>query len=89
MLPILEINATEKTVFGHDGCNSFRGGIKFKPETIVFMPLASTLMACINNQEIGHKIGQVLKGEVQYKFEDKHLALYKQNKKVMVLQKVD
>lgn len=87
--PNLEINATEKMIFGHDGCNSFRGGIKFKPETIVFMPLASKLMACINNQELSHKIGQVLNGEVQYKFEDNHLALYKQNKKVMVLRKVD
>lgn len=87
--PNLEINATENRVFGHDGCNSFRGGIKFKPETLVFMPLASTMMACIKNQEISHKIGQVLKGEVQYKFEDNRLAFYRQNKKVMVLQKVD
>ena len=87
--PNLEINATEKFVLGNDGCNSFRGGIKFKPETLVFSGLASTLMACLDNQEISFKIGQTLNGEVQYKFEDTHLVFYKNDKKVMVLQKVD
>jgi uncharacterized membrane protein len=54
--PNLEINATEKLVLGNDGCNSFRGGIKFKPETLVFSGLASTLMACMDNQEISNKM---------------------------------
>jgi heat shock protein HslJ/uncharacterized membrane protein len=88
-VPNLEINATEKFVLGHDGCNSFRGSVRFKPGTLVFGPLASTLMACINNQEISFKIGKALDGELQYKFEDTRLSFYKQDKKVMVLQKVD
>lgn len=88
-VPNLEINATEKFVLGHDGCNSFRGSVRFKPGTLVFGPLASTLMACIHNQEISFKIGKALDGELQYKFEDTRLSYYKQDKKVMVLQKVD
>ena len=88
-VPNLEINATDKFVLGHDGCNSFRGSVRFKPGTLVFGPLASTLMACINNQEISFKIGKALDGELQYKFEDTRLSFYKQDKKVMVLQKVD
>lgn len=87
--PNLEINANEKYVLGHDGCNSFRGSVKFKPGSVVFGPLASTLMACINNQEISYKIGKALNGELQYKFEDMRLTFYQQNKKVMVLQKAD
>ncbi len=88
-VPRLEINLTKKTVFGTDGCNTFRGGVKVEKDFIYFGNLASTLMACFDNNEVSSKIGKVLSEKnLTFKFEN-NLIFYKGDKKVMELKHID
>lgn len=85
-IPRLSLNFDEKNIFGHDGCNSFRGSFKLKKETIVFGPMASTMMACVDNADISNKITSVLSNNnLIYKFEENHLVLIKNDKIIMRL----
>jgi len=86
--PRLEINITEGKVFGHDGCNSFRGGIEVQNEAVIFGNLASTMMAC-PEMEISTKITKALSGKkLTYKLEE-NLVFYYEDNKVMVLKHID
>ncbi|RLD60044.1 MAG: hypothetical protein DRI95_16160 [Bacteroidetes bacterium] len=86
--PRLEINITEGMIFGHDGCNSFRGGVEVQNDAILFGNLASTMMAC-PDMEISTKITKTISNKkLTYKFED-NLVFYHKDKKVMVLKHVD
>lgn len=87
--PRMEINLTEKTVFGTDGCNTFRGSVKVEKDTIQFGPLASTMMACADNLEISSKIGKILSNnKLTFKYEN-NLVFYDDDKKVMELKHID
>jgi heat shock protein HslJ len=47
--PSIEINITEMTIMGTDGCNQFSGSIKnVEPGIVEFGNLASTMKICIN-----------------------------------------
>ena len=86
--PRLEINITEGKVFGHDGCNSFRGGMEAQNNVIIFENLASTMMAC-PEMEISTKITKALSGKkLTYKLEE-NLVFYSEDNKVMVLKHID
>ncbi len=87
--PMMEINITNNTVSGSNGCNNFSGGVRTENGKVIFTPLASTLRACIDNQEISSKISTVLSGNtLNYKFEN-NLVLYKNGIRVMVLKHID
>jgi len=88
-VPMIEINLTENRVSGNDGCNNFNGKVKTANGKIIFGPLASTMKACMDNQELSSKIGKILSdNELDYKFKD-NLALYKNGVKIMVLKNID
>jgi heat shock protein HslJ len=87
--PMMEINITNNTVSGSNGCNNFSGGVRTENGKVIFTPLASTLRDCIDNQEISSKISTVLSGNtLNYKFEN-NLVLYKNGIRVMVLKHID
>ena len=89
-LPRLEFNIAEKRVLGNDGCNSFNGGFKMEHKRIFIGNLASTMMACFENEEISSKIGKVLSNNnLDYTFENNLLILSKDHKKVIVLKHID
>ncbi len=86
--PRLEINASKEVILGHDGCNSFTGGIEILNKAIIFGKLAGTMMAC-PDLEISNKIGMVLSGKkLSYIINDK-LEFYNGEKKVMILKHID
>jgi uncharacterized membrane protein len=87
--PTIEINTAEGRVFGNDGCNNLNGKVNFEPGKIEFGPMASTMMACINNQEISQAIGITLTGILDYSFESNKLVLSKNGKTVMTLKNID
>jgi len=87
--PRIEINLTNKNAFGSDGCNTFRGSVKVENDTIYFGNLASTMMACLDNNEVSNKIGKTLsENNLTYKFEN-NLIFYKNERKVMELKHID
>ena len=87
--PRMEINLTDKTVYGTDGCNTFRGGVKVEKDNIKFGPLATTMMACFDNTEISSKIGKILSSETLTFKRENNLVFYDNGKKVMELKHID
>ena len=88
--PRLEINLTENTAFGTDGCNNFNGSFKTEYKRIFIGNLASTMMACFENEEISAKIGKILSNSnLDYSFKNNQLFFSQNNKIVMVLKNID
>ena len=87
--PQIELKVYDKQVLGNDGCNSFSGGVRFNPGKITFGNMASTMMACFENEKISFAITQNLQGTLDYSLQDNHLILYRNEKKVMVLKHID
>jgi len=88
--PNLEINVNEKRAFGSDGCNTFRGSVYNEENKLHFGPMASTMMACIANEEITAEINKVLATKnLTYTIENNRLSLFDKDQKVMVLKHVD
>lgn len=88
----MEINVSERRVFGFSGCNTFRGGIAKITETeLVFGNLASTMMSCGEQENQLERLMSALLSETKYyKFENRNLFLLNQEEKVlMVFLKVD
>jgi len=88
----MEINVSERGVFGFSGCNTFRGGIaKITEREIVFGNLASTMMSCGEQENKLERLMSALLSETRfYKFENRNLFLLNQEEKVLlVLLKVD
>jgi uncharacterized membrane protein/heat shock protein HslJ len=84
--PQLEINSFNKTVFGTDGCNTFRGSIVNEENKLFFGPMASTLMVCNENEEIATAINIALsKNRLTYSLIDNHLTIFSNQEKIMVL----
>lgn len=73
--PSIEINLTNMTVMGNDGCNSLRGDIKeVGAKKLVFGPLAATKMAC-PNMELSSKFSQKLSQVQNYQLKGLKLHL--------------
>ena len=88
--PYLELNITKESIYGTDGCNSFRGKIEIEGNQITFSQLASSMMACANNVEISAQITKVISNQkVTYTHANNLLTFFKGNKEVMVLKPVD
>jgi heat shock protein HslJ len=88
----MEINVSERRVFGFSGCNTFRGGIaKITEKDLIFGNLASTMMSC-GEQE--NKLERLMVDQLaaarNYTIENRNLFLRNEEGKVlMVLLKVD
>jgi heat shock protein HslJ len=87
--PELEINANEKTVIGHGGCNSFSGKVKVMGNEIYFGPIASTKMACPEMQTENQFFEILAKPKLNFEFESNTLRLLEWGKEVMTLKNVD
>lgn len=87
--PTIEINTSEGRANGNDGCNNLMGRVSFEPGKIEFGPMASTMMACPDNQEISREIGKTLNGALDYTLQNNRLVLSKNGKNVMTLRHVD
>ena len=89
-LPGIEFNITENRVMGNDGCNSFNGSFKTEYKRIFIGNLASTMMACFENEEISSKIRKILSNNnLDYTIENNLLILSKDHKKAMILKHID
>lgn len=87
--PRLELFIADENVFGHDGCNGFRGKIEVKDGNIIFSNLAGTMMAC-PNMDISSEITKALSGKtLRYELIKGKLNLYDKNNKVLILKHID
>ena len=87
-IPELSIDTYNRLVFGNDGCNSFRGQLKFRDNEISFGMLAGTLMACPNMDVSSLITGAFSDKKLKYSFK-KDLFFYEGDKQVMRLQRAD
>lgn len=88
--PRLEIFVSEQRVFGHDGCNTFRGKFYNEQDKLFFGPMASTKMACIDNEEITLRINEVFaKSILKYQIENNRVHLFENGEKIMILKHID
>jgi len=89
-MPNLELNTSDNTIMGFDGCNNFNGKMSSAHGTITIGMLMSTMKSCLDNADISFQINNILSGKkISYKFEKGFLNFYKNNKKVLVLKNVD
>lgn len=87
--PQLELSTTTGTVFGNDGCNTFRGLFEMRPNELIFGNLAGTMMAC-PNMEISAKITKALANKtVSYVLENNRLVFMENGKPSLKFKKVD
>ena len=88
--PIVEIDISAGRIMGADGCNTFRGSVYNEANYLHIGPLASTMMACMHNEEITQKINAVLSlKNLQYKIQNNELQLFTNNQKRMTLKHID
>jgi heat shock protein HslJ len=88
----MEINISERRVFGFSGCNTFRGGIaKVTEKELIFGNLASTMMACGEQEnKLERLMSDQLSATRNYTIENRNLFLRdEEGKLLMVLLKVD
>ena len=88
--PKITIDTTKMIIYGNDGCNNIRGGIKAISDVkLIFSPLMTTLMGC-GEMQIPHKFNNAIQHQVEnYIIIDRQLVLFdKSGKKLMVLNKV-
>jgi uncharacterized membrane protein/heat shock protein HslJ len=89
-VPTLEIFTSEQRVLGFDGCNSFRGKIYNEENRLYFGPMASTMMACLNNADISHKINTALtKKRLTYTIKNNTFTIFDNHSEIMTLKPVD
>ena len=86
--PEIEMQVFDGTVFGNDGCNTFRGGMEFQDGAVLFGNLASTMMACPNLANSNRITGAFSGKRLQYKF-DRDLYLHEDGKTVLVLRHLE
>ncbi|MEO6166246.1 MAG: META domain-containing protein [Chitinophagales bacterium] len=88
-LPQLELNLTEKKVFGHTGCNNLNGSLEVLGKKIQFGNLATTRMAC-KNMEFENRYLNLLSGQtVTYRIEPGKLYLQVSPDSVFIYHKTD
>lgn len=88
----MEINVSERRVFGFSGCNTFRGGIaKVTEKELIFGNLASTMMACGEQEnKLERLMSDQLSATRNYTIENRNLFLRDEDGKLlMILLKVD
>ncbi|WP_194974510.1 DUF4377 domain-containing protein [Aquiflexum lacus] len=83
----MEINISERRVFGFSGCNTFRGGIaKITESELIFGNLASTMMACGEQEnKLERLMGELISDTRFYKFENRNLYLMDKEENVLIV----
>ncbi|MDR2469918.1 MAG: META domain-containing protein [Tannerella sp.] len=76
--PHLTFQSGENRVFGHGGCNTFRGTYELKSDGgIRFSPMAATLKMCFN-AETENEYMRVFEATEYYELKGSTLVLYKE-----------
>jgi len=88
-VPVIEINMTEGTFAGSNGCNQIRGPISEEQGKIRFGMAVSTRMAC-QKAEYSERITELLTDrEYRYVFTKNSLTFYLDNTEVLRFRNVD
>lgn len=82
--PYLNLDLINDSFSGNDGCNSFRGQVKFRHDKLIFGLSATTLMAC-PNMEITDKINKAITEKVLNYELGEYFILYEKEKPVLIL----
>jgi heat shock protein HslJ len=86
-LPMLEIYVEDKRVHGNTGCNVLNGSVDINEDRISFSKMITTEMACPGNLE--QKFLSAIEKVNRYKIEKLKLHLYRDNKELLIFQKID
>ncbi|NEU10108.1 META domain-containing protein [Flavihumibacter sp. R14] len=74
-IPFLELNLNEGKASGYGGCNRFTGGFSITGLQISFKPLASTKMACLEDNIEDRFLSLLTSKPLSYKVSDEMLYL--------------
>ncbi|MEP7258835.1 MAG: META domain-containing protein [Flavitalea sp.] len=88
-LPQIELNLTEKKVFGHSGCNMLHGSMEVTGKKIHFGQMITTRMSCNNMDFESSYINSISGRTVAYKIEPGKLYIQVNPDSVFVYQKTD
>jgi heat shock protein HslJ/uncharacterized membrane protein len=89
-VPRLEISLSEGRVTGTTGCNRLSGSIKADTRQLLFGPLVTTKMACLDNaNQLESKFLNELSHLLTYQTGNGKLTLFRINKSIMTFKKVD
>jgi heat shock protein HslJ len=88
-LPNLELNLTEKKVFGHSGCNTLNGSLEVQGKKIYFGRMVTIGMACTNMDFENSYLNGLSGRTVDYKIEPGKLYLRISNDSMFIYRKVD
>lgn len=74
-IPSIQFDEATKRVSGADGCNRIMGSYSVKRDTLQLSQMASTRMACMNNNNIDRDFNDALAKVTHYKTIGKNLQL--------------
>lgn len=82
--PFIQFESDSNKMFGANGCNSFFGNYELqKNGKIKFSKVGSTLMACLNDMEIGNSFLSLLQKESYLSISNDELIFKDKNNKVL------
>ncbi len=88
-LPQLELNLTEKKVFGHTGCNNLNGSFEVQGKKISFGTMITTKMACSNMEFESSYLNSLSRRTVSYEIKPGKLHLQVTSDSVFIYRKTD
>lgn len=65
----------EDKVYGADGCNRLMGSYSLRGESLFFAKMASTMMACMNQQDVSKELHEALQSVSKLRLHGNHLIL--------------
>lgn len=72
----LLLRAADKRAAGSDGCNRFMAGYELEADRISFSQAASTMMACVDGEEVARRYMQALSATARWRVLGRQLELY-------------
>ena len=72
----LLLRAADKRAGGSDGCNRFMAGYQLEADRLSFSQAASTMMACVDGEEVSRRYMQALSATVRWRVLGGQLELY-------------
>jgi heat shock protein HslJ len=89
-IPRLEISLIQGRVTGTTGCNQLNGPVRADTHQILFGPLITTKMACMDpDGTVETKFLPLLNQPMTYRINSRELTLFRQGKPVLTFKKVD
>lgn len=83
-IPSLQFDSATSRVSGADGCNRIMGGYSVVKDQLTFTQLASTRMACINNDGLDQRFNAALEKVTHYQVYAKTLKLLDRNGNLLI-----